>query len=63
MIDMTMDNLKKDTEEIITKLKVRRSELLSSQEDLRVMIAKNTSTIREIDATLIEAEGLLKELG
>lgn len=63
MIDMTMDNLKKDTEEIITKLKVRKAELLSSQEDLRVMIAKNTSTIREIDATLIEAEGLLKELG
>ena len=58
-----MNSVRADTIEIIQGLRTQKAHLLNNQESLRVELARNVSTLREIDITLAEAEELLAELG
>jgi hypothetical protein len=41
---------------------VQRGKLLSEQENLAVMMAKNITLLREMEQTLAQAEAMLKEI-
>jgi len=48
--------------EVIHDCGVQRGKLLSEQENLSVMMAKNITLLREMETTLSEAEAMLKEI-
>lgn len=48
--------------EVIQEMEQQRQKILSEQETMRVMIARNNTLLREIDEMLVEARNTLKEI-
>jgi hypothetical protein len=53
------DVIQDEVRQVLATLKEQRLKLLTDQESARTLIAKNMTLLREVDATIAEAEAFL----